>query len=404
MTTKASPVEVTGPLAQHAEGFKAELAARGYTPLSAANQLRLMAHLSRWLEGEQLELAMLDEGHAEAFLAARRAAGYTCWRTMRGLFPLLDHLRREGEVPLAEARQPTAPVELLLGEYRSYLSGERGLAASTVEHQLAVAGAFLQACAERNGGLRLDTLSAGEVLAYVRRACDGRSVGFSKTVVTGLRSLLRYLHLSGALAHALHGVVPSVAGWRDSGLPKALPRRTVQALLSSCDRRQRVGRRDHAILLLLARLGLRAGEVAALQLSDLDWRAGELVVHGKARRDERLPLPSDVGAAIAAYLTRGRPPVSDRHVFVRAIAPLGPLGPGGVQHVVEAACSRAGLERIGAHRLRHSLASELLTAGSSLPEIGQVLRHRSIETTAIYAKIDHRSLSGLALAWPEGER
>jgi integrase/recombinase XerD len=192
-----------------------------------------------------------------------------------------------------------------------------------------------------------------------------------------------------------------VAGWRGAGLPKALPAGHVAALVASCVRDSAAGKRDFAVLVLLARLGLRACEVAALRLDDIDWRAGEIVIRGKGRRDERMPLPADVGEALAGYLHSGRQAGAGlRTVFVRACAPAGPLSAGAVKAIVRRACRRAGLAEAGAHRLRHTAAVQMLRAGSPLAEIGQVLRHRSAATTAIYAKADHAALAALALPWP----
>lgn len=202
----------------------------------------------------------------------------------------------------------------------------------------------------------------------------------------------------------LAGAVPSVARWSVAGLPRGLTTKQVRALLASCDRRRALGRRDYAILVLLARLGLRAAEVSALRLDDIEWRAGEIVVRGKGRTEERLPLPADVGDAIAAYLQRGRPRRPEREVFLRVIAPLRGLSPDGVSEVVRAASERAGLGSFGSHRLRHTAGTQLLQAGGSLPEVAEVLRHRTVATTAIYAKVDDSALRGLAVSWPGGAR
>lgn len=393
-------VRVIGPLAGHAKGFQAELRRLEYTPLSAANQLRVMADLSRWLVREGLQPSEVTPERVEGFLAARRSAGYTGWLSARGLGPMLRYLRSVGAVPELAASKPT-PVERLLAEYDCYLRSERGLAPSTVRHGVDVARLFLARVAQPSGELDLSVLDAATVVDFVTAECVGRGVGAAKNTVTGLRSVLRYLHLQGFTAGSLASAVPPVAGWRGGSLPRSLPSGQVARMLAGCDRRRRVGRRDFAVLLLLTRLGLRAGEVAALELGDVDWRAGELVVRGKARREERLPLPADVGEAIVAYL-RVRGHSQHRALFLHSRAPHGPITDGAVKAVVRATCRRAGLAPVGAHRLRHSAATEMLRAGASLAEIGQVLRHREPSTTAIYAKVDRAALRELALPWPGG--
>ncbi|MGI9097327.1 MAG: site-specific integrase [Solirubrobacteraceae bacterium] len=244
-------------------------------------------------------------------------------------------------------------------------------------------------------------MAAADVTAFVVARCPHQSRGAAKMTVTALRSLLGFLHVEGLIAQSLVGAVPSAASWRLSGLPRALEPEQVRRLLDSCDRSARTGRRDLAILTMLVRLGLRAGEVAGLRLEDVDWRAGEVVVVGKGRRAERLPLPVDVGEAITSYLRDGRPSsAQDRSLFVRVKAPHRGLTSGGVTQVVVSAGRRAGLGPIHAHRLRHSAATQMLRAGGSLEEIGQVLRHRAALTTAIYAKVDRDALRELARPWP----
>ena len=222
-------------------------------------------------------------------------------------------------------------------------------------------------------------------------------------MVTALRSLLRFLHVEGMIDRPLAQVVPSVAFWRLQGLPRGLDGDQVRALLESCDTDTVNGRRDLAILLLLVRLGMRRGEVARLRLEDIDWRAGELIVRGKGPRVERLPLPADVGEALAAYLRDGRPTdVGTRAVFMRVRAPRAAMTPPGITQVVVSASKRAGLGEVTPHRLRHTAASELLRRGAPLVEIGQLLRHRTELTTTIYAKVDRDRLRELALPWPGG--
>jgi integrase/recombinase XerD len=215
--------------------------------------------------------------------------------------------------------------------------------------------------------------------------------------------VLRFLAAEGLAPAGLEAAVPAVAGRRDAGLPKALPAGQVAALLASCDRETAAGLRDFAVLTLLSRLGLRAGEVAALELGDISWRAGELLVRGKGRRDERLPLPADAGEALAAYLHGARHRGTGmRSVFLAARAPLRPMSAGAVKTAVRAACARAGLPPAGPHRLRHTVGTAILQAGAPLEEVGQVLRHRSAATTAIYAKVDHGALGALVVPWPGG--
>jgi len=359
-----------------------------------------MAHVSRWLAAQGFGPRELDAELVEMYLVARRAAGYTCWLSERGLSPMLSYLRSLGAAPAAVEQAPATPLEVLLGDYGDYLVKERGLVAATAQQYTTEARLFLSGLSDPEG-LDLTGLAASDVTAFVVQECPRRSVARAKYLVTCLRSLLRYLHLTGWIDVPLASAVPAVAGWRLSGLPKALEPSQLESLLKSCDHRRAVGRRDYAILVLLARLGLRAGEVAALDLDDIDWRAGDLVIRGKGRRQERLPLPVEVGEALAGYLRRGRPVREIRRVFLSARAPYRPLTSSAIHGVVSRACDRAGLAPVGPHRLRHSAATAMLRAGASMAEVGQVLRHRSSLTTAIYAKVDRRSLMALARPWPD---
>lgn len=393
-------IRVTGPLELYVSGFVAELVERGYTPVSVAHQLRLMAHVSRWLACEGFGPDDLSSAGVEAFVAARRAAGYVNYVTPRALGALLEHMRDLGVVPPAD--EPTlSEVEVLLGSYRSWLCSERGLAAVTARNYADMVRPFVASRSDAAGELDLRGMVAGDVLAFVLAECPHRRPGSAKLLVTALRSLLGYLHVEGSIARPLAPVVPSVAGWRLAGLPRGLGAEQVTALLASCDLETVVGVRDLAILKLLVRLGMRRGEVAVLALDDIDWRAGEIMVIGKGSRRERLPLPVDVGNALADYLRRARPASAEgRAVFVRVKAPHRALSAAGVSQVVIAAGHRAGLGRVNAHRLRHTTATELLRSGAPLIEIGQLLRHRSQQTTAIYAKVDRERLRVLARPWP----
>ncbi len=246
----------------------------------------------------------------------------------------------------------------------------------------------------------LGALTPGEITDFVLRECRRRGPGSARNLVASLRSLLRFCYLQGHTSRQLAPAVPAAAGWRGGALPRGVEAGQVSRLLRSCDRRTVMGRRDYAILVLLSRLGLRVGEVAALTLDDIDWRHGEIVICGKGGRRERLPLPADAGRALAGYLSGGRPALASRFLFLRVLAPRDGLSPTGIATVVRSACDRAGLPRAGAHRLRHSTASEMLRAGAGLPEVAQVLRHASLATTAIYAKVDRATLRSLARPWP----
>jgi len=403
-----SRIRVTGPLESYVSGFVAELTERGYTPVSAAHQLRLMAHLSRWLAAEGVGPDDLSLARVEEFIGVRRAAGYVNYLTPRALAALLEHLRELGVVPPA-GEPARSEVDELLGCYRAWLCSERGLAAVTARNYADMVRPFVVSRLDATGELDLRSLAAGDVLAFVLAECPHRRPGSAKLLVTALRSLLvtalrsllGYLHVEGVIARPLAPVVPSVAGWRLAGLPRGLRAEQVTVLLASCDLQTVVGVRDFVILKLLVRLGMRRGEVAALTLEDINWRAGEVVVRGKGSRRERLPLPVDVGDALADYLRRARPGSAEgRAVFVRVRAPHRALTPAGVSQVVIAAGDRAGLGHVNAHRLRHTTATELLRSGAPLVEIGQLLRHRSQQTTAIYAKVDRERLRALARPWP----
>ncbi len=398
--SSSSQVRVRGPLEAFAPGFAEELRGLGYTPVAAVFQLQLMAHASRWLDATGLGPDALTSDVVERFVAERRAAGYTNYVTARAMAPLLGYLRAVGVAPAALRTQPATPAERLADRFGEYLAIERGLAAGTVVDYVHAVRPFLDVIGG-DGELDLQRLTAAEVTAFVVARCPRQSRGAAKMTVTALRSLLGFLHVEGLIARSLIGAVPSAASWRLSGLPRALEPGQVRRLLDSCDRSTRTGRRDFAILTALVRLGLRAGEVAGLSLEDVDWRAGELVVVGKGRRAERLPLPVDVGEAITSYLRDGRPAsAQDRSLFVRVKAPHRGLTTGGVTQVVVSAARRAGLGQIHAHRLRHTAATQMLRAGGSLEEIGQVLRHRAALTTAIYAKVDRDALRELARPWP----
>ncbi len=306
-------------------------------------------------------------------------------------------LRGFGVLAFEEPEPAGSPSDLLVASFERYLLMERGLAAGTVRGYVAHARWFVDGLASVEvGGLR-----AGEVTrAVLRKADSGVSVSAAQNFVCGLRSFLRFCFVEGLVEADLSPAALAVTGRRRSPLPRAISRADAQALLRACDRRSVLGRRDYALIILLVRLGLRRGEVAGLRLDDIDWRAGELVVRGKGGREDRLPLPTDVGQAIASYLRRGRPASDRREVFLRARPPFEPIASGTVASTVRRACRRAGIPETGSHRLRHTTACEMVSARVPLERIGQVLRHRSLQSTAIYARVDLDQLRLLAQPWP----
>ncbi|OYX40105.1 MAG: integrase [Rhodobacterales bacterium 32-64-14] len=361
-------------------GFEEGLGRQGYAPGTIWKQRKLLNELIGWLQGQQLAMGDLSMAQVDRFMADRRAAGVRKLKTRKALGPILDHLRGLGLVPAAEIPVEDDPAQIILHRYRQFLTTERGLATVTAGRYIDCLRPFLDRRMSA-GQLDLGGLTPADVTSFVVAWCPRLNSGVAKLTVTALRSFL------GLLA----------------GLPRGLEPDQVRRLLAACDADTAVGCRDLAILTLLVRLGLRRSEVAGLGLDDIDWRAGTLRVRGKGNCHEQLPLPADVGHLVAEYLASARPAdAQGRTVFVRHFAPHHVLGSSRVSGIVADTARRAGLGRVHAHRLRHTAATELLRAGASLPEIGQLLRHRRVATTAIYAKVDRDTLRLIARPWPEG--
>lgn len=395
-----SPRRKAGVLASHVEGYRAWLAQRGYTAHSIRNMLADLGQAGLWLSRQGLEARDLDEGRLEQHLSDLRKAGRRRVAGPRGLVPLLKYLRETGTAPAALAG--TSPAEPLLERYRSWMESERGLSAATMLRYEKTARQFLAEQATDGGKFAPGSLTGADLNAFLLRECGRLSAGSAKGRVAELRSLMRFLHLHGATAVNLSGAVPPVGGWRFASVPPVMAPGDVQRLLDHTPRQDPLGIRDHAILMLIARLGLRSVEVARLLLDDVDWRRGEIVVRGKGRREDRMPLPADAGEALVAYLSGARPRSRSRHLFLTCKAPCGPIRADLVSDVVKRACLRAGLPRVGPHRLRHALAADMLRRGAGLTAIGQVLRHQDLATTALYAKVDFTALRAVAQPWPGG--
>ncbi len=372
-------VRVSGPLAKYVAGFAAKLTAEGYTELSLRNLLRVVAHFGRWLEAKRIAVPDLTREVVDRYLRVRRRTR-TCWRSIRGLTPLLKFL---GHAAIVDADRPRDSD--VVARYRASLV-ERGLSSSVQYAYLKTARAFLD---ERIPS----KLTSADVTAFVRQARP-RDAG----VLSSLRAVLRFLFLAGETSQQLIFAVPSVPTWKQTTLPSALAPAQSRAVLASCDRRTARGRRDYLVVLLMLRLGLRACEVAALTLDDIDWVEGEIEIRGKGAIG-RLPLPTDVGEAIVRYLRWSRPATTLRALFLTSRAPTRAVSSSAIVTVAGTVLRRAGVEG-GGHRLRHTAATSMLRRGASLTEIAQVLRHRHLGTTAIYAKVDRDKLRDLAQRWP----
>lgn len=378
----SSRVRVGGPLAEHAAGFAAELTKQGYTDLALRNQLMLMAHLSRWLEARALAIDDLNPNFVDRYLALRRRTR-TAFVSRRALAPLFAYLGVTERAAL-----PVGEVSDVLRRYERWLV-ERSLTVGVRTHYLGVAAEFLD---ERSPGL----LTGAVVMQFAQQFL-GRPHQNGR--LSALRSVLRFLHVEGETATAFASVVPSTTSWRLASLPKMLEPAQVRAVLASPDRRTAIGARDYAALLLMLRLGLRACEVAALTLDDLDWVRGEIVVRGKGSTG-RLPLPCDVGAALVAWLRRRRRTAPTRSMFLCCVAPYRAASANTIVALAGRVLRDAGVPTGGGHRLRHTAATMMLRHGASMTEIAQVLRHRHLDTTAIYAKVDREGLRALAQPWP----
>lgn len=392
-------VEVRGPLASHADGFAAELERQGFTPLSRVEQLRLMAHLSRWIDAGQVAVGALSAQHVESFLHVRRSARSTRY-TRQALRPLLDWLAACEAIPLDVARPVAERDQAVLGQFEQHLLAERRLQPITAAAHVARARRFLEGYCPPTGVAALT--GTGVTRSLLDEGAGRRPVSVKKFGNT-LRALLRFCFLAGLIDRDLTGATLVTRSPQPSLLPVGVDPAEVQALLAVCDRGTALGRREYAVIVLLARLGLRAGEVAGLRLEDIDWHQGEVIVRGKGAKHECLPLPAEVGEAVSDYLLHARPAdTPQRDVFCTVRAPRRRLTSPAVWAIVVRACDRGGIPRFGPHRLRHALGEAMVAAEVPLAAIGQVLRHENPSTTAGYARVDVAGLRGLALPWPTG--
>ena len=396
-----------GPLAGHLVSFADAISAQGYSAQSMKQQVRIAACFSRWLKQTGVSVKDICYDHATQYLRyrARHVQPYRGDRA--ALRHLIDFMRSEGVIPVEKtATRRVPPAEICAQAYAEYLRDAKALATTTVINYVPFIRDFLHHCFG-DGRVNLSRLRAVDVVSFVQFRAPSLHLKRAKLMTTALRSFLRYARYRGDVTLDLADAVPAVANWSMPSIPRAIAPEQIRQLLASIDRQTAIGRRDYAVMLLLARLGLRLREVAFLELDDIDWRAGHLSVRGKGGQRNELPLPHDVGKAIVAYLQHGRSPSTSRRIFLRARAPItGFRGACAVGSIVRHSLQRAGINAptMGGHQFRHGLATEMLRRGASLGEIGELLRHRDPQTTKIYTKVDIKALRTLAVPWPGGVR
>ena len=396
-----------GPLAAYLGSFAEFISAQGYSLSSIHRQVLLSSGFSRWFKQKRVALRSIRTEHTGRYLRYRARQAKICLGDAAALRHLVDFLRGEGVIPPEKVSAPRlTPVERYAQAYERHLRETCALAEATILNYVPFIRKFLEG-RFGDGPVVLSSLCARDVVRFVQRQAPGLHRKRAKLMTTAMRSFLKYVRYRGEVVLDLAAAVPIVANWSMSSIPRAISANQVQQLLTSIDKRTAIGRRDYAILLLLARLGLRSSEVVFLELDDIDWNAGTLSVHGKGGLRNEFPLSVEVGKAIAAYLQNGRPYTTSRRVFLRAKAPVrGFQGASGVGSVVRHSLNRAGINAptYGTHQFRHGLATEMLRQGASLSEIGDVLGHRHPQTTKIYTQVDLDALRTLALPWPGGAR
>lgn len=394
-----------GPLAPFLYTFTSLLSEKGYTNYSIKLKIRLVAKFSRWLDQQNLGVSDLKLELFDHFIKYQKTANPVRRGDLATLKLLLRHLSDAGVIPPFVIKIDDNPFCQIEDGFAQYLSHERGLSPETLTSYIPLVRCFLSVCFQ-TGTIRLERLCPKDITTFILRYAQTVKRSTAKLMVTSLRAFFRYLRLRGQIDTDLAAVVPTVSNWRLTGLPKSLEPQQIERLLKSCDQNTKVGQRDYTILLLLARLGLRAGEIVAMTLDDINWDVGELIIRGKGPRKDRLPIPRDVGEALAAYLQYCRPACPTRRIFIRARAPYqGFSSSVAICNIVQRALLRANINTYhkGAHLLRHSLATHMLCKGASLAEIGDILRHQLPNTTQIYTKVDIVSLRSLAQPWPGGE-
>lgn len=395
----------SGQFGQYIDGFAAELYKAGYSRHCIKFKIQAASAMSRWAKHRGIELKEINEKMLDKFLNYRRKKLLIRKYDAVAVKALLDYLRKCDVVPLPPVKIDNSVKNSIIQDFRKHMK-ERNLADSTLRRHSRITMDFLS---ERFGSddVVLEHIRPSDITGFVSKQAQRLNPNTSRIIVSALRSFFRFLYLCGEINNELASVVPAVANWRLATLPKWIPQDQIEHLLKSCDQSTPVGKRNYAILLLLARLGLRSSDVVRMCLDDIDWEAGEIKVSGKSQRQDRLPLPQDVGEALTRYLQQSRPKCSTRRVFITVHAPIrGFVGTRGIYKMVYREFKKAGMNppQMGGHILRHSLATNMLQNGASLGEIAEILRHKELTTTQIYAKVDLTSLRKLAQPWPGGKR
>ena len=385
--------------------FTSLLKDQGYSPASIFCKVKIIRKFSLWSIERRLKVYELNAQIIKLFFEEQPRAGYVRRGDLATLFTLLHWFHELGLIPSLLPVIHDNELNGILYDFSRYLENERGLSQATLNNYIPLVRTFLS---EHFGSdhIVLNKIDAPSVGQFVLRHARTMSSPRAQLMTTALKGFFRFLRVRGDISFDLAASVPTVASWRLSEIPKSLSPEEVRQILQNCDRDTAIGKRDYSILLLLARLGLRAGEIVGMTLDDINWDAGVITVHGKGSRKAQLPIPNDVGEAIAVYLRHVRPTCKTRRMFIRFRAPHRHFSSSvAIVDIVRRSLARAGLNPIrkGAHLLRHSLATKMLARGACLAEIGDILRHSTIKTTEIYAKVDLVALSGLTQPWPGGD-
>lgn len=402
--SKAFSQKGAGPLSEYISGFHSKLLAQGYSPASLKTKFHVVFNFNKWLVTRDIKPCKISENVIKKFFKERPRSGHIRRGDSATLNTLLKYLRDSGIASKKIDRIVHDDIQKIMHNYAEYLEKERGLAPTTLDNYLPIIFSFLKERFGKNP-LLLNEIILLDVTRFVLGYSRLWKPKRSQLMTSALRSFFRYLRFHGDITLDLAEAVPTVASWRLPELPKSLAREDIDRLLQSCDQNTAVGQRDYTVLLILSRLGLRSCEIVNMTLDDIDWENGVMTIHGKGVQHNQMPIPYDLGEALSRYICKSRPPCATRRLFIRARAPLqGFSGSAAVDDIVRRALKRSGVKslRQGAYLLRHSLACSMLQQGNSLMEIGEILRHSSINTTEIYAKVNINALAAIAQPWLGG--